>query len=124
MEPDLYELIHAPSRVVVARRIVRARGFFAQGMGLLARRNMEPDEGLWLEGVGCIHTLGMRISLDILFLDQRFGTLGWISHVPPNRPFQGCKGARSTIELAAGTLDPLRNLAIGDTWLLQAPLER
>lgn len=118
-ETDYFKLIHAPSGIVVATHVRHARGFIAQGVGLLGRRDLRSGEGLWLEGSGYVHTLGMRFTLDILFLDKNLEAVGWDSQVSPNRLMIGYKGAKSAIEMAAGALDRVPALAARDLWLLQ-----
>lgn len=116
---EVFELVHVPTGTVIAREIVHPRGFVAQGIGLLGRHGLASGEGLWLDNTGWVHTLCMRFPLDLLFLDPSSNTVGWDLSVPPNRVLAGRRGAKSTIELAAGTLDQVHGLANGDSWLLR-----
>jgi uncharacterized protein len=95
------------SRVEVADRgPVRRRG-------LLGRRSLAEDEGLWIVPCEAVHTFGMRFAIDLVFLDRRNVVRKVRSSVPPWR-LSGCLRAHSVLELAAGTLTRMP-VAPGDT---------
>lgn len=117
LDDECYELIHLPTGIAVARRVIRARGFLGNGLGLIGRRALPPDEGLWLTGTGAIHTFGMRFALDVLFLDREGRTVDVVPHLAPNRVC--CRrGAHWVIELAAGALTQVPQITTGVSWLL------
>jgi hypothetical protein len=95
-------LIDADSGRTVAARIVRADTLFARTAGLLGRSSLEDDEGMLFENCAAVHTLGMRMPIDVLFLDGD----GVVVHVEasarPWRAYVGAPGARMVIELAEG----------------------
>ncbi len=115
-----FSLIHTPSGQAVAR-VVRADGWWEQGRGVLGLSSLAPGEGLWLPGVSSVHTLFVRFSLDLLFLDGDFRQICARPRVPPWRPVVWAPGAHHTVELGAGTLARLPgSAATGDAWELQA----
>jgi len=77
--------------------------------GLLGRPPLGADgqEALLLRPCGAVHTFGMRYPLDIVFLDKRGCVLGVHAALPPGR-MRHCRGARQTLELAAGALARLQ----------------
>jgi uncharacterized protein len=69
--------------------------------GLIGRSGLAPDEGMLFRRAGSIHTFLMRFPLDVVFCDAELRVL---KVVPSLRPWRtaGAKGAKVTIELAAG----------------------
>ncbi|MGI4788535.1 MAG: DUF192 domain-containing protein [Janthinobacterium lividum] len=114
-----YRLIHAPSGLCIAS-VTRAEGWWAKGWGVLGRRILPICTGLWLPGVTSVHTIGVRFSLDLLFLDHNMQMVRSVQNVPPGRWLVRASGAAHTLELGVGTLAefnaPIRN---GDGWRLE-----
>ena len=72
----------------------RLRGFMFQA---------PPRHALWLLPCASVHTLGMRFSLHILFLDAEGTVLRSVPDVPAGRMF-AMKGSRSVLEIPADAL--------------------
>ena len=66
------------------------------GLALLARERA--GDGLLIPDCRSVHTLGMRFSLDLLFLDRRGRVIEIRRNVPAGR-FCGCRKAASVLEL-------------------------
>ncbi len=100
-----------------------AEGPLERTIGLLGRRQLDAGEGLILRRCGAIHTIGMRFAIDVVFLDAQWRVVNAVSAVPPNRPLVLCPGARTTIELGAGTLARVA-ISRGDRLRLEAVASR
>lgn len=98
---------------IVATRVDRATRFLERTVGLLARPFVRPDEGLWIESCGAIHTIGMRSSIDVIFVDGTGRVIRVHPHVAPFRLALFCPTARGVIELGAGALDD-HDILVGD----------
>lgn len=77
-------------------------------VGLLFRKSMPDDEALFVPGINSIHTFGMQMNIDVLFLagDVSSGTLEIVDahhNVGPKRSLRS-RTADHTLELAAGAL--------------------
>jgi uncharacterized membrane protein (UPF0127 family) len=96
-------LINATSGDLIAGRVRPVRGPFARMVGLLTRGAVPPDEGIWLAGCPAVHTIGMRATIDLIFLDGDDRVVGIAPQARPNRPFYSCRGAKSVVELGAGS---------------------
>ena len=96
-------LVETRSGRIVARRVVRAAGPLGRLAGLLGRHHLDPDEGMWFDRCGAIHTMGMSIAIDVVFLDRDGVVLRVDDAVEPWHPSICARGARSVVELAAGT---------------------
>jgi len=86
----------------IAGRIVRAAGPLGRTFGLLGRGSLEPDEGMWFDGSASIHTFGMRMTVDAVFVDARGLVVAVFKCLRPWRTAFG-PGARNVVELASGT---------------------
>jgi uncharacterized protein len=84
--------------VVVCPRCRVAKNPLRRLQGLLGRRNLGEDEGLLLRPASSVHTLFMRVPIDVVFLDQ---DLRVADSVPPWRVVSR-RRSRLVLELPAG----------------------
>jgi uncharacterized membrane protein (UPF0127 family) len=106
------QLRDAESGRIVVARLETAHTIWRQTVGLLGRRELTEDEGLCLAPCNGIHTLFMRFALDVMFLDRAGVALRLAPDVRPWRICGPVRGARTVIELPAGTISR-RQLKIG-----------
>jgi uncharacterized membrane protein (UPF0127 family) len=94
----------------------RADRPWSRARGLLGRSPLRAcaAQALWLVPCGGIHTIGMGYALDVVFLDRDGRVLAWHEAVAPWR-MRRCRGARQTVELAAGSVAALEP-ARGEVW--------
>jgi hypothetical protein len=89
---------------IVATRIDRLSSFLHRAVGLLARTTIRPDEGVWITSCRAIHTIGMRIAIDVIFVDRDGRVIRAVHNVRPNRIALSCPGAQAVVELGGGAL--------------------
>lgn len=87
---------------VVAARVDLAASAWARMRGLLLRRDMGPEEGLWIVPCAMVHTCFMRFAIDAVFLDQGLRVLRVARRLGPWRASPWVRGAWSVLELASG----------------------
>lgn len=92
----------------VARCVRMACSFQSRCMGLLSRRAIPQEEGLLLMPGGSIHTLGMRFTIDVVFLNRQMRIVGLAERVPPWRIRVAPRGTSRVLELAAGQIAATR----------------
>lgn len=71
--------------------------------GLLGREGLHPGEGLWITPCEAVHTIGMRFSIDLIYLDRNLRVKKVRNRVPPWR-LSACFFAHSVLELSPGTV--------------------
>ncbi len=103
-----YRLYRQPAHardpwVLVFDAIELADNAFKRLRGLLGRRGLDAQQGLLISPCHRVHTLGMRFVLDVAFIDQQGTVVRCVPALKPNRQ-AGARGARHTLELAAGGL--------------------
>jgi uncharacterized membrane protein (UPF0127 family) len=89
----------------LAGRVRVADSFFSRAVGVLGRSSLDADEGVWISPCRGIHTIGMRCSLDVVFLDAQNRAVKVVTGLTPFRVCWGGKDARSVLELAVGTIE-------------------
>lgn len=89
---------------VLADEVEEAASVWARLKGLLGRGSLREEEGLHIVPCNAIHMLFMRFPIDVAFLDSERRVVKAISDVAPWRATRIHLGARSALELAAGTL--------------------
>jgi uncharacterized protein len=90
-----------------------ADSFWLRLVGLLGRKQMSPNEGMWFDHCNSIHTFGMRFSLDVIFLDSAMKIKALRPNVVPGRMTWPVLGARSAVEVASGGIERMK-VKIGD----------
>jgi uncharacterized protein len=98
---------------VIGTRIAVAETCITRLIGLLGRRGLEPDTGLWIWPSSGVHTFGMRFPIDVIGLDR---TLRVCAVWPKLRPWR-ISGVSwriySVIELPTGSIQRA-SIQLGD----------
>ena len=81
--------------------------------GLLGKRSLKPDSGVWIVPANAIHTVGMLFSFDLVLIDKNFKVVGLRELVRPFRVTMPERGAESVLELPAHSIFRSRT-QIGD----------
>jgi len=97
---------------VIVPHVLAARSMPARMLGLLGRKGLPQGQAMLLDPCSSIHTVGMRFSLDVVFLDRSGKIVRIAQGVRPNRFLLGGRGAHHAIEMEAGSFD-LSVLAAG-----------
>lgn len=97
-----------------AVRAERAASLLERMCGLLGRLALGPGAALLIERCGAVHTVGMRFSLDLVFLDRSWRVVRVVRNVRPGRlmVWGGWRAAR-VVESEAGCLD-VDKMAVGE----------
>jgi uncharacterized membrane protein (UPF0127 family) len=81
-----------------------ASNVWARFWGLMGKRRLPEGYGLLLQNESAIHTFGMRLAIDVVYLDARENVLHTTAAMPPSRVGPLVRGARNVLELPIGTL--------------------
>ncbi len=101
----------------LALRVKVADSVLGRLIGLLGRRSLNPDGGVWIVPANSIHTVGMLFSFDVVMIDKDFKVVSLTEMVKPFRIILPKRRAESVIELPAHTIFRSRT-EIGDQLLL------
>jgi uncharacterized protein len=89
---------------VLARRAEVAATFWSRGVGLLGRKDWSRADGLIITPCNSIHCLFMSLTIDVLYVGADGKVLRAIRSLRPWRVGPIVRGARSVVELPAGTI--------------------
>ena len=106
------------NQATLCRKASRADSFWRRAKGLMFQKGWGAFDGLLLSPCGSIHTFGMRMPIDVCFLDSDQKVLKAFSRVGPRRCLQGGRHGRATLELPAGVLEGTETRA-GDRLLVE-----
>ncbi len=91
---------------VIVDPCLRTTNVFDRMRGLLLRPPPNPGAGLLIDPCAAVHTFAMSYPIDVVYLNEDFRIVRRIDHMKPWR-MSACKGARMTLELAAGQAQAL-----------------
>ncbi len=88
----------------LASKVKVADSVLSRLVGLLGRRGLEPDSGLWIFPSNAIHSIGMRFTFDVVLIDRDFKVVGLRNLVRPFSVTLPNFRAESVLELPAHTI--------------------
>src|SRR6267154_5803670 len=97
----------------LAFRVKVADSVYGRLKGLLGRRSLQPDSGVWIVPANAVHTIGMLFSFDLVLMDKNFKVVGLRELVRPFRITMPNPKAESVLELPAHSIFRSRT-QIGD----------
>ena len=101
----------------LAFRVGVADSILGRLIGLLGRKSLKPDGGVWIVPANAIHTVGMLFSFDVVMIDKDFRVVSVTEMVKPFRVLLPRLRAESVIELPAHTIFRSRT-EVGDQLLI------
>ena len=102
----------------MAFRVRVADSLLGRLVGLLGRKSLPPDSGVWIVPSNAVHTIGMLFSFDLVLIDKDFKVVGLRELVRPFRVTWPNRRAESVIELPAHSIFRSRT-QIGDQLLIE-----
>ena len=101
-----------------------ADNLWTRFIGLMGRRELQEGFGLLLCNESAIHTFGMRLPIDIVYLDAQGTVVRVTEAMPPARLGPLVRGVRDVLELPIGTLARTmttcrRSIGIGSNMITQ-----
>jgi uncharacterized protein len=117
MEKSLRVINRTRNTTLVTNGVV-ADTYWSRFMGLMGKRELADGFGLLLKNESAIHTFGMRLPIDVIYLDAHGNVLRVTPAMPPTRLGPIVRGVRNVLELPAGTLAQTQTQQ-GDQLLLE-----
>ena len=102
----------------LAFRVKVADSLLGRLVGLLGRRSLEPDSGVWIVPANAVHTIGMLFSFDLVLIDKNFKVVGLRELVRPFTITRPNFRAESVLELPAHSIFRSRT-QVGDQLLIE-----
>jgi uncharacterized membrane protein (UPF0127 family) len=102
----------------LAFRVAVADSILSRLVGLLGRRSLPQDSGVWIVPSNAVHTIGMLFSFDLVLIDKNFKVVGLRELVRPFTITWPNHRAESVLELPAHSIFRSRT-QIGDQLLIE-----
>ncbi|HZR66420.1 MAG TPA: DUF192 domain-containing protein [Terriglobales bacterium] len=102
----------------MAFRVAVADSIVGRLVGLLGRRSLPQDSGVWIVPCNAVHTIGMLFSFDLVLIDKNFKVVGLRELVRPFTVTWPNHSAESVLELPAHSIFRSRT-QIGDQLLIE-----
>lgn len=99
---------------MIAGEILKADHFFSRFKGLMFKKNMDEQQGLWIEPCNQVHTFNMRFAIDVIFIDKNNKILYIEYSMKPRKVSKVVRHAHSVVELCAGRAEEC-GIETGDT---------
>ncbi|MBV9760431.1 MAG: DUF192 domain-containing protein [Acidobacteriaceae bacterium] len=100
--PREYVVVNLDRKSTLAERVRIAGTSAARRQGLLGIGGLLKGAGLWISPCEAIHTFGMKMPIDAIFLDRHHQVRKLSNDLPPWR-ISLCLAAASVLEVEAGT---------------------
>lgn len=88
---------------VVCEQGVVASTSWSRSKGLLGRRGLGEQEGLWIQPTSSIHMWFMRFPIDVIWAAEDGRVLKLVVNIKPWR-MSFCRGAKVALELPVGAI--------------------
>jgi len=85
--------------------------------GLLGKRKLKNDEGIWVVPCQGIHTIGVLFPIDVIYLDSNRKVIHVVEHLRPFRLAPIKVGCESVLELPVRTIYA-SHTQVGDSLLI------
>jgi uncharacterized protein len=102
----------------LASRVLVANSGLSRLVGLLGKRSLQPDTGVWIVPSNAIHTIGMLFRFDVLLIDSEHKIVGLHERIRPFSMTWPNFRARSILELHANTISG-SHTELGDQLLIE-----
>ena len=99
-----FEIRNVTRNILLCEKASMADNFWKRAKGLMFRKGWEEFDGLLLSPCRSIHTFGMRMEIDVCFLDPEHRIMKSLDALGPWKAAQGGRYSHATLELPAGTL--------------------
>jgi uncharacterized membrane protein (UPF0127 family) len=102
----------------LAFRVKVADSVLSRLVGLLGRRSLQRDSGIWIVPGNAVHTIGVMFSFDLLLIDKNFKVVGLRELVHPFTLTRPNFRTESVLELPAHSIFCSRT-QIGDQLMIE-----
>ena len=99
------KIINVTRNTVLADNAIVAKTLLSRIIGLLNRKSLNQGEALVITHCSSIHTIFMRFSIDVLFVDKENKVIKAISNLKPFRLTYIYPRSSYVIELPTGTIE-------------------
>ena len=113
IEHESMKIYNSTQNNIIADEVKVAENFFTRSVGLLCRKSILPSEALIIKPCCSIHTIFMKFSIDVLFVNKKNEIVALHQNLKPWRILPIHLRSHYVIELAAGQI-AVNNICLSD----------
>jgi len=117
MERKRYCIYNQTRESCLSLAVTAANTPFTRLRGLIGKLSLKSDEGIWVIPSSGIHTLGVLVPLDLIYLDDQHRVIHLVEHFPTFRIAPLRTRASSVLELPEHTIYSTQT-QVGDQLLI------
>ena len=102
----------------LAFRVTVADSIWSRLVGLLGKKSLSPESGVWIVPANSVHSIGMLFTFDLVLIDKHFKVVGLKELLRPFRVTRPNFRAESVLELPAHAIIKSRT-EIGDQLVIE-----
>src|SRR5260370_13653064 len=104
MKRMIYCVYNQTRETFLSLSVTAATTMFSRLRGFIGRLKLGADEGIWLVPSRGVHTLGVLIPLDLIYLDENYRVIHLVEYFPTFRIAPLMTQAESVLELPTHTI--------------------
>jgi len=104
-EVNTLTVLNLDSGETIANDVRCSLSFFSRLKGLIGKKRIKENEGLFIPNCSSIHSIFMRCNIDIIFLDKNFRITKTVRNIKPYRIVMGTFHTSHVIELQSNKLE-------------------
>lgn len=104
MERRKYCVYNQTRESFLSLSVTAADTTFTRLRGLIGKMSLKSDEGIWVVPSSGVHTLGVLVPLDLIYLDQNHKVIHLVEHFPTFRIAPLRTQSESVLELGTHTI--------------------
>ena len=104
MTKESVAILNTTRNTVLGERIWVAETSLSRMVGLLGKKGLDPGTGLLIVPSQAVHTVGMRFTIDVVFIDRKWKVIHLRPEMVPYRLTSIHWRARCVLELPAGAI--------------------
>lgn len=121
-EPKRFCVYNQTRECFLSLNVTVADTTFARLRGMIGRFSLRSDDGIWIVPSSGVHTLGVLVPLDLIYLDSSHRVIHVVEHFPTFHIAPIRRDSDSVLELPVHSIYPSQT-QVGDQLLICAAEE-
>lgn len=108
------QLYNESKQAIILEKLTIADSFFKRLIGLLGKKEISADEGIFINPCKSIHTFFMKFPIDVVFLDKSQKVIFIQECIQPNKVTPFIKKSKTVIEMKGNKIKKDGIISMGD----------
>jgi len=104
MNKKTVQFLNTRTNQIIASKVTIADTFLSRLIGLLNKKELPDNTGLWIIPCNSIHTFGLKFNIDVIFLNKDNVIVYLIENMDKNKMSPIIFPAHSVLEVVPGSI--------------------